>query len=56
MKFNSKFYFIISIVLGATFLVLRVLKIEFITFGFLGGSIGAVLRGFYEQKKEKKPA
>lgn len=54
MKFNSKFYFILSVVLAFAFIVLIALKIDFITFGFLGGSIGSLLRGFYEQGKEKK--
>lgn len=54
LKFNSKFYFILSGVLLSIFIVLIGLHIDFITYGFLGGSIGSLLRGFHEQGKEKK--
>lgn len=54
MKLKSRVFFILSVVLGITFFVLLFLKIDFVTYGFLGGSIGAVWRGFYEQKKENK--
>jgi len=54
MKLSPKTYFILSAILGVTFFVLLYLKINFITYGFLGASIGACLRGFYEQSKENK--
>lgn len=54
MKFGPKAFFILSAVLGAVFFVLLVLKIDFMTYAFLGGAIGSCWRGFYEQSKQKE--
>jgi len=54
MKFRPRTYFILSAVLIVVFVVLLYLKIDFITYGFLGASIGALIRGFYEESKESK--
>lgn len=54
MKLRPRFYFVLSGVLIVVFVVLLYLKIEFMTYGFLGASIGALIRGFYEEKKEIK--
>jgi len=54
MKLSPRTYFILAAVLGLTFFVLTYLKIEFMTYGFLGASIGSLLRGFYEENKISK--
>jgi len=54
MKLRPRTYFILSAVLIVVFVVLLILKIDFITYGFLGASIGALIRGFYEESKEVK--
>jgi len=54
MKFGSKFFFILSIMLGAAFLVQIYLGIKSMVYICLGAAIGSLLRGFYEQSKEMK--
>jgi hypothetical protein len=54
MKLKPKIYFLIAIVSGITFFALVYLKIEFMTYGFLGVSIGGLIRGFIEQSKLDK--
>ena len=54
MKFTPRAYFILSAVLITVFFVLIYLKIDFITYGFLGGAIGSFIRGFYEESKISK--
>ncbi|HSU28645.1 MAG TPA: hypothetical protein VLJ68_09710 [Chitinophagaceae bacterium] len=54
MKFTPRAYFILSAALIVTFFVLIYLKIDFLTYGFLGGAIGSLIRGFYEESKINK--
>jgi len=54
MKLRPRAFFVLSAVFIIVFVVLLFLKIEFMTYGFLGLSIGALIRGFYEESKESK--
>jgi len=54
VRLKPRAYFILSGILIVVFFVLLYLKIDFMTYGFLGGSIGALIRGFYEESKERK--
>ena len=54
MKLSPRTYFILAAVMGITFFVLIYLKIDFMTYGFLGVAIGSLFRGFYEENKKSK--
>jgi len=54
MKLKPRIYFILSGVFIVVFFVLLYLKIDFMRYGFLGLSIGGLIRGFYEESKESK--
>ena len=54
MRLKPRAYFILSGILIVVFFVLLYLKVDFMTYGFLGGAIGALIRGFYEESKERK--
>jgi len=54
MKLKSGGYFILSGVLALVFVILVTQKIQFATWGFLGGAIGSLIRGMYEMNKENK--
>lgn len=50
--YSSKTYFILSGVFAITCLVLLLVNVHILAYGFLGTSIGAVLRGFYVKRIE----
>ncbi len=54
MKLKPRAFFILSGVFIVVFFVLLYLKIETMRYAFLGLSIGALIRGFYEESKERR--
>jgi len=54
MKLKPRHYFILSGIFIVVFFILIYLKIEAMRYGILGLSIGALIRGFYEESKESK--
>jgi len=54
MKLRPKVFFVLSAVFIIAFFILVYLKIETMRYAFLGLSIGALIRGFYEESKERK--
>ncbi len=54
MKLRPRAFFILSGVFILAFFILLYLKIETLRYALLGLSIGALIRGFYEESKERK--
>jgi len=54
MKRGPRLFYLLSAVFAVVFIVLIITKTDFITYGFLGASIGALIRGFMEESKKAK--